>query len=521
MKLLLPILAFVLTFPVSAQVVIDTLDHNNTSALIPVKGYFFYDEVNQTGGYEVPKASGDNFIYNLKFNYMAKDQNGVLHASLGQGPSGSGTDVWSGPYSTLGTFDTSYDDKYWEICQDEVDIYTTWWEACQGPNANPTDCSDAEIPSNELLDKIYAWPAHGDVNGEDYWLLDFYDHPESQMGVFDPEGGDYPLFKGCCATFLIQNDGRGVHTYSGAEPIGIQVEYQFFQYASWGDLNDVTFVEFTLKNHSTNDYTDFSYGVYADTDLGDGLDDYFGSDSSRSLFYTYNGSNIDALHGSDPAAFGIMALEHPANSIVLFDHNGTSVSEWWNQLNGLQVSGQDYLNAQNQPTKFLYSDNPNLANSWSEEELGNPSGDRSAIIGTHHGPLAAGEEITQTYAILYNRVGTRLENVDGLLAMADGINNFYDTIANAQCENGVLNLTSISEVEDLIVYPNPAANSVEFSFEGSSAELLCYDMLGNLVYQKGLSSGDKLDVSSWSNGVYLIHVVSDNQNQVARLEVLH
>ena len=526
MKLLSLFIVLASLLPVSAQITMDILDHNNTRALIPVKGYFFHDELNGTAGYEVPTGSGDNFIYTLQFNYMAKDQNGFLHASLGQGTAGMGTDVWSGPYSDIHNYDSAYNsyyqDSYWEICQEEIDIYATWWEACNGPNANPTDCGMVTTPSNEILTKIYSWAAHGNFfNGEDYWLFDFYDHPESQMGLYDPDGGDYPIIKGCCASLQVQNDDAGFHTYSGIEPIGIQMNYQFFQYANWGDLNDVTFVEVKIKNYSPINYADFTYGFYVDTDLGDGTDDYIGSDSTRSLFYTYNSSDIDALHGADPAAFGIMALEHPLNSVVLYDNSGTTAAARWNQLNGYDPSGLAYFNNQNQPTKFLYSDNPNSPNGWSEEELANLPGDRRVLVGTNHGPLASGEEIVQTYAILYHRSGTRLENVDGLLNMSDNIDVFYDTIANAQCENGTLNLMSGLEIEDFKMFPNPTGNSVEFTFNGGEADLTCYDMTGTLVHNQRVSSGDRVDVSSWSNGVYLMHVTSEDKFKVVRLEVLH
>ena len=370
----------------------DYLDHNNTNVALPVIGSFFSDVAQGQPGYEVPKGSGNHTMYHARFYFMGLDNNGTLHASLGG--SSNGTDVFSGPYSSLDNYDSTYQ-AYWnghssQLCQEEIDNYAIWWEACEGPNQGPQACANAISPSNATLTQIYNWPAHGNAsNGEEFYLAPYYDHPESNPGIYDPIDGDYPLIKGCCATYRIDNDAAGTHTFSGADPLGIETHYQTFQYKNFGLLNDVTFVEVTVHNRGTTTYPEFVYGMYADTDLGEPFDDYIGSDSTRSMYYTYNGDNNDANYGIDPPAFGIVGLESPFTSVV--QYNGTSsLPEIWNMMNGLSFNGQPILDGQGNTTGFEYGSNPNALGGSSELELQNAAGDRRAMLSTEHGAFAPG-----------------------------------------------------------------------------------------------------------------------------------
>lgn len=507
------------------------LEHNNTRATLPTTGTFFFDDVNGAAGYEVPKDSDNKAIYSMKFQYVAKTAQDSLRMCWG-GNNPQNTDVQSGAYSTLHNYDSAYTNLYqgssWSICQEEIDIFSVWWEACNGVNADPTACVTAETPSNATLTAIYNWPAHGNVNnGENYSLADFYDHPESIPGTYDPSGGDYPIIKGCCATYMIQNDDVS-HTYSGTEPIGLEMHYMFYHYKNWGLLNDVTFAEVLIRNLGGEDYVDFAYGLYLDTDLGNPFDDYIGTDSTRSMLYTYNGDQNDEVspsgpgYGIDPPAFGITAINHPLTTAQLYQSANTPTA-FWNVVEGLNPNGQPIVSPSGDTTKFMFNGNPNDANAWSEETLANQPGDRRGMMYTKHGPLAAGEEILQTYAFVYSRVGDRLENVDQLYADVEEVHAFYDTIALAQCNDGILKVPEVSLV-DFVVAPNPASTSVTIETNEQIAfEIKVYDAMGKLVTDLRESSNGSLtvDVTAYENGVYLMVIESENQRITKRLVVTH
>ena len=202
MKKVITVIYCFLMGVVNAQT-IDYLEHNNTRATLPSSRSFFNNPITNEAGYEVPVGSGNHTVYLMRLQFMAKDSSGNLYGSLG-GEANSGTDVFSGPYAVTGIYDSTYQAKWnnrtWQICQEEIDTYREWWEACEGPNADPLACVTLTAPSNEILTKLFEWPAHGNVqNGEEYFLAPYFDHPASVQGVYDPSGGDYPIIKGCCA----------------------------------------------------------------------------------------------------------------------------------------------------------------------------------------------------------------------------------------------------------------------------------------------------------------------------------
>mmetsp|Transcript_15824 Transcript_15824/g.21416 ORF Transcript_15824/g.21416 Transcript_15824/m.21416 type:complete len:523 (+) Transcript_15824:66-1634(+) len=502
---------------------VDYMDHNNTRATLERLGNFFYDEQSGSSGYEVPNGSGNHTMYIAKFFFMGLDANGTLHASLGG--SNNATDVFSGPYSSLNNYDSSYQaywsGKSWQICQEEIDIYTTWWEACQGPNQDPTACANAVVPSNALLTKIYAWPAHGNTsNGESYWMAPFWDYDSD--GSYFPDNGDYPLIKGCCATWRVDNDDAGPHTSSNTDALGIETHYQTYQYSNFGLLNDVTFVEVTVHNRGSITYPEFAYGMYADTELGGVFDDFIGADSLKSLYYTYNGDNNDTDYGIDPPAFGVVGLENSFTSVVPYT-GLSSPAEIWNLMNGLEPSGQPFLDDQNNPRKFVYADNPNISGGWSESELQNLPGDRRAMLSTTHGVFAPGDVITQTYALVYVRDGGgNLQNVDALYAAADEVHAFYDTIANAQCEGGFLSLQENATLLELTMAPNPASNTVDISADVEGViNVQLFDMSGKSILSAEGTKQVQLDVSAIEDGAYLVFVTTESGRVTKKLLVNH
>lgn len=507
---------------------VDYLDHNNTNLTLPVIGNFFSDPNQNLPGYAVPSGSGNYTMNEARFYFMGMDVNSTFHASWG-GPINNGRDVFSGPYSSLANYDSTYQATWQgsssQLCQEEIDNYVVWYNACEGLNSNPTDCANATVPTNEVLAQIYNWPAHGNFNnGEEYNLAPFYDNAyevNNVPGTYDPQNGDYPIIKGCCATYRIDNDAAGVHTFSGAAPLGIETHYQTFQYKNYGLLNDVTFVEVTVYNRGTATYPEFVYGMYADSRLGDFNDDYMGSDSLKSMYYIYNADNDDANYGIDPPAFGIVGLEAPFTSVVQYN-GSSSLMDVWNLMNGLRSNGQPILNGQSNTTQFEYGGNPNAQGGSSEIEVQNSPSSRRGMLSTQHGAFAPGDVITQTYALVYVRDGDHLQNIDALYAAANEVQAFYDTIATAQCEGGVLSATEIAAPLGVSIMPNPASDKVQIAadVQGELAVEL-FDMSGKLIRSMNGSMFVELDLTDVQDGAYLVFVKHDSGRTTKKLLVSH
>ena len=521
MKAILTTILCAILYAANSQSV-DYLDHNNTNVSLPRSGNFFYEPVN-IAGFESPKNSGNQMMFSMQFYFMGKDANGTLRGSLG-GPTTWGKDVFNGPYSNAASdpnYQQMWDDRAYQFCQEELDNYVYWFNACQGPNQDPQACANATVPSNATLTKIFDWPAHGNVTqGEDYWLAPFYDHPDSQQGVYDPENGDCPMIKGCCATWRVDNDAGGVHTMSGLDPLNIEMRYMTYQYKNFGLLNDVTFVEVELINRSNETYSEFAYGINADVFAQTSANNYIGSDSSKSLFYSYYEDDIHPTFGANSPVLGIVALNQPLTSVVDDQSTGT-VMTIWEEMNGLR-NGQPMLNLQGDTTKFIYHDNPNIQGGWSEEQLSNSISDLRVILSTEHGVFTPGEKITQTFAFVHVNNGTRLQNVDDMYAAADELHMFYDTIANAQCEGNLLSIDEINEPISVELSPNPASMATELFVDVEGlVEVRLIDVSGKLINQFSGTKYIDIDLSSVQNGAYLVQVLTERGSTTKKLIVDH
>jgi hypothetical protein len=69
-----------------------------------------------------------------------------------------------------------------------------------------------------------------------------------------------------------------------------------------------------------------------------------------------------------------------------------------------------------------------------------------------------------------------------------------------------------------IAYPNPAKDFVTIKLaNGGSETVKVYDILGNLHISKSVSSGDKVDVSKLSKGVYVLRI----EGGISYSQVIH
>lgn len=518
MKFIITTILTVLCFTSFSQN-LDYLEHNNTRVTLEREGNFFYDGLNYSAGFEVPNGSGQHYVGETRFYYIGKDVNGQIRAALG-GNVNIGSDVANGPYATSSNSPQVWENKAFQICQKEIDDYVLWWEACVSPNP-PIPCPIAPTPSNATLTRIYDWPAHGNINeGEDYWLAPYYDRDGD--GVYRPEDGDYPIIKGCCATWRVENDYTPLmHEISMTPALGIEMQYMTFQYQNYGLLNDVTFVEVIAINRSNETYYDFSYGLHTNMFVGDLTDDYVGSDSLRNMYYVYNSSDIDPVLGADPGVIGVVALEDSLSSVI--NHSTQFfIGDTWNLMNGKYPGAIDILDEQGDPTSFLYHDNPNIPGGYSQEAQTTGFTSPQAFIASKRNTYAPGDTLRQTFAFVYVNEGSRLQSVDAMYQAADELHVFFDTIANAQCEDGVLSASTIDAPVGVQLLPNPASDYVDVAVDVPGAIVVSLsDMRGKIIASEKGESMVTLNLSSLANGAYFVHIQSGNSIVTEKLLVDH
>jgi hypothetical protein len=337
------------------------MEFNDVKAWVENGGSMFLNRQAGIAAYEIPKSGPGEVkhfaIYAGALWMGGTDVNGQL--KLAALRYRKGNDFWSGPLSVnSGSGNFKYDfsapqgdgvtkdfgagtitpdqclayDKFYTIGKSEVIAFSTWWESENIPVAG---ADPVEKPSNDVMNRIENWPAHGDISlGQDYYLAPFYDRDNN--GNYNPlTEGDYPWYDdilnrddvkcgadrrvslyGDQTFWWVFNDKGGIHTETGGEPIGMEIRAQAFAFSTDDEINRMTFYNYELINRGTQTLKNTYFSQFLDADLGNPQDDYTGCDVSRGLGYVYNGDTEDETnqqvgYGFNPPAVGVDFFEGP------------------------------------------------------------------------------------------------------------------------------------------------------------------------------------------------------------------
>src|SRR5207244_8057400 len=123
-----------------------------------------------------------------------------------------------------------------------------------------------------------------------------------------------PQFFGDQTLWAVYNDadpGQHRNRAGSTAPLGIQVEQTTFEFNQQGALGNTVFMKFRIINAGSNTLDSTYVSVWSDPDLGGAADDLVGCDTTRSLGYVYNATNMDDLYGSMPPSVAFDFLEGP------------------------------------------------------------------------------------------------------------------------------------------------------------------------------------------------------------------
>ena len=348
------------------------MEFNDVRALIEQGGSMFQNRAAGVAAYEVPKNSKRYAIFAGALWMGGTDVNGQL--KLAALRYRSGNDFWPGPLTVnpgTGEFnpggpvgagisrdfgEANIDpdqciayDKFYTIRKAEVIRFNIWWECSQGIVTE--GCNDVQALTNDELNRIYGWPAHGDVSrGQDYWLAPFYDRDGD--GSYNPDNGDHPWYDdilgrddiecgvdrrvslyGDETHWWVFNDKGNIHTETSGDPIGMEIRAQAFSFATNDEVNRMTFYNYELINRGTQTLYNTYFAQYLDADVGNYADDYAGCDVSRGLGYMYNGDLNDQSdggrlgYGENPPAIGCDFFEGPYQDADGIDNPGPYFDE--------------------------------------------------------------------------------------------------------------------------------------------------------------------------------------------------
>ncbi len=339
------------------------LDVNNVRAKILSGGDMWWDLNNAK--YEIPKGSNKTSLFSGALWIGGVDQGGQLKVAA-MTYRQTGNDFWPGP---LDTTTTSIEqttcaayDKHYEITRTEVEDYAGWLN-------DPASYPNVTGPSQTIID----WPANGDASlNQGHFLAPFFDADGD--GWYDPNAGDYPGYDlgsttgelhgelyGDQTLWWVFNDEGNIHSETGAQPIGLEIQAQAFGFATNDEINNMTFYSYKIINRSSYEVKQCYFGQWVDPDLGYYLDDYVGCDVARGLGFCYNGDSNDdepTGYGTNPPSIGVDFFQGPiADSNDGIDNDRDSV---------VDEAGEQII-----MSKFVYYNND-----WTT--IGNPES------GTHY-----------------------------------------------------------------------------------------------------------------------------------------
>lgn len=513
---------------------------NNVATWIWNTGVFDQDlRTNNTPGFEWPKGTGKYAIFTAGLSMGAYIDGNLRLASVSYNGEYAPGYVLNGVFTTNPTF------KLYRVNRGD------------NGNTNPDY-------ANWGLMVPYGAP-YDDINNN---------------GVYDP-AVDKPGIKNAEQTiFVCLTDADPTnHTTSegfsgGTLPVYAEMRLTAWSYTAVG-LEDIQFLKMEVINKNNSPWTKTHFGIVADPDLGDAVDDYVGCDISKNLGYCYNSDNTDGTgsgvtYGSNPPAVGFDMLKGAVNrsvtpnadlymtsfiSFLNVSSGGAATCEVdpssapigaFNYLRGIKRDGTPWLNAtQNPPvtTKFCYPGDPETGTGWIEYfgKINNCGGDTTGTVvpsnpgdkrfvmssGADNLTIAPGEKQTFVIAQLIARGSNNKNSVTKLKQLSDAVQLFYNSNLNVAVDP--ISSTVPEKLSLYQNYPNPFNPSTKIKFDidkSGFASLSVFDITGKEIAKlvnQNLSTGTyeyEFNAIDLPSGIYFYKLETPNSSSVKKMSLI-
>lgn len=132
------------------------------------------------------------------------------------------------------------------------------------------------------------------------------------------------------------------------------------------------------------------------------------------------------------------------------------------------------------------------------------------------------KEIKYQYDAAGNRIIRQTTIILNKKAAADTIPPIQTTKTVIDTNKNVLNNSSMGSLPQVSIYPNPTIDQVKINLQGfntyNEAKLIVSDAYGKeLITTEKFNQTILIDLSPFSSGVYLVHLIVNNQKHVYRI----
>lgn len=369
-------------------------------------------------------------------------------------------------------------------------------------------------------------------------------------GEFTP-GIDEPEIIGDEMLWFVSNDldaGRSTFAF-GTLPIGLEIQTTVFAYDRNDFMKNTVIKKYKIINKSGNTIEDMIFGYWSDPDIGDGLDDFIGVDTTLQLAYSYNRDDYDEIYGDIPPAVGYKFLSnylHPSDNsgsqkiklgafvlVIPSETLGAGLGiEYYNYLLGKTPDGYDYIDpTTNKITTYLFPGDPVTKEGWIDSSAYDYAGrfstsDRRMIIALKPFNFEPGDTAELNIGIIIARKDSALGSVKELKSDAKRLQIFFDNIASEVVQ-------TVPDVPESFYigrnYPNPFNSQTRFDFElpiESQITIELYNILGEKIttlVNRKLSPGkykQTIDSGNLSSGVYFVRFDAQRFAKTFKISVL-
>ena len=538
MKTTLLLFAGLITSLAHAQT-FEYLDINQVKARVNSGGDLHWDPTTGNSSYECPKGSGKTWGGAASLWIGGIDIGGQLKLAAQTYRQG-GVDFWSGPLdlatATTNSATVNQYNRVWKLNKTDIDDFITNF-------ANGNVQNGSFIPAPDLL----SWPGNGDISqNQDLLLAPFADL--NGDNIYDPMGaGEYPLIKGDQAIFTIFNDAHQLHASAG-KIIGLEIRLMAYAYgtgtlvANNPFLNYATFYDYTIINRSSFALYDTYMGLFNDSDIGNYMDDYVGSDAIDSYAYTYNATTSTV---TNEPAIGITQTKGPLNTTDGVDNdndglidepfenmNMTNFMYFNNSFPGVPLAQTDPSNATEYyqymnsywkdgthltcggngyggsiPINYAYPANTFTTGAcgvapWSEGTAGS---DKKIVMAS--GPFifqpGAVEKLEYAYIASFDSITNNpIQNLDSVVHALRTMNSGFVTGIKKQIINNVFTIS-----------PNPTnalLNINSGKVINGNVKIEVIDALGKILIAEDYKEFNQstINVSTLSSGIYFVKISS-------------
>jgi len=343
----------------------------------------------------------------------------VAATTYRKGPMGiSLDDFWPGPLNDDGTTNKDQCEKYdkiWSVSKAEITAFKM-------------DIEDGTLDM-ELTDDFLDWEGP------------FID--EDGDGMYIPSNGDYPDIRGEEAKWYVTNDKGNAHTASQGEALGVEIATMVYAFNT-SELNNSTFVDYTITNKSGDSYNNTYFGTWLDVDLGN-----FDPGSNPDSPYGYEENPpflglqiIDGIQNEEGLKLGMTSFIYYKDEDLEEEVNPQTdpkiAYDYYNFLKGVWKDGtplsygkEGYNPGSTEVTKYAYPGEPSDDLGWSECVENNRTGERQFVASSGPFEMSAGSVKNLTQAVIWTRPFGAFDegcpSFEGIQKLADFVLEFYDT----------------------------------------------------------------------------------------------